>query len=202
MILLRCGGFAVNVLVYFRDYRKQTAVRFGEVINYPWQGLRYFFSFLGAPHAFGPLPMELAMAALVGAILVALFTLVFLYMLVYRREFDLVRQMAGWLVIGAYAMASAAATTLGRFGLGLESSLASKYTTFSIYLTIALIHLVPILLIHASERNPRLHHFESWLRRLCLLALVCLAALHLLVSVYAVRHGMASTRDDALRAKA
>jgi hypothetical protein len=62
------------------------------------------------------------------------------------RTVPMVRDAAPWATLGAYALGSDAFCTAGRLGFGVEQALASRYTVFSIYLTIAVLFLGAICL--------------------------------------------------------
>jgi hypothetical protein len=61
--------------------------------------------------------------------------------------------MIGWIMIGFYSVVSALITSFGRVGWGVEGALSSKYTTFSIYIIIAIIHLLPIVFSHIYSQT-------------------------------------------------
>jgi hypothetical protein len=54
------------------------------------------------------------------------------------------RQGDVWLMLAAYALGSAALTTAGRFGGGMRSAMTLRYTTFALYLPVALIYLTAL----------------------------------------------------------
>ena len=56
-------------------------------------------------------------------------------------------------MIGFYSVVSALITSFGRVGWGVEGALSSKYTTFSIYIIISIIHLLPIVFSHIYSQN-------------------------------------------------
>ena len=99
-------------------------------------------------------------------------------------------------MLGAYTVLTGAMITLGRVGFGLEQSLSSRYTTFSLCLVVALIYLAAISLEHYSGDN-RLAGFKKW----ALPAVVVLACSQTLVYAIGVRQ-MSAQRVMLLQGKA
>jgi hypothetical protein len=92
--------------------------------------------------------------------------------------------------------------TVGRLGFGVEQSLSSRYTTFTLYLFVALVYLLPCVLGHAARRGGRLAGRGGLLRRLGAAAAVLLVLAHAAAFALVVRHGAATSRRARLRAKA
>ncbi|MFN7955000.1 MAG: hypothetical protein U0610_24955 [bacterium] len=136
--------FVSTLLVYFRDYHKPAGhPGLDEVLRQPASALAYALSFLGHPL------MGIGMPRLGSAIAAGVVSLVVLVAIVLRiaRASDAparLHRAAPWLVVTAYALGSAAITTLGRLGFGLEQSLESRYTAYSSYLPLAILHLLVI----------------------------------------------------------
>jgi hypothetical protein len=84
-------------------------------------------------------------AALIGTVLLALYGAAALYLLRYVRDSSLRKRMIPWLTIGAYAFLSACLAAVARIGFGVNQGLDSRYTSFSLYLSVAAIGLVAIV---------------------------------------------------------
>jgi hypothetical protein len=157
LIALWVLACVVNFWLYFRDYSKPPIdPSLAAALVHPLDGLIYFFSFLGSPLAVKsqlPSAENVTIAACVGVVLVFLFMLQLTYLAVFFQR-DLLQRLGGWLLIQAYALISGLITTLGRVILGVEQSLSSRYTTFSIYLTIGLIASTAIIFNDIRIRRP------------------------------------------------
>lgn len=100
--------------------------------------LLYFAGFLGTPLARIPNTHPLILPVTVGAILVAGYLRLALYS---SRRKDVLRELAPWLALGAYAIGSAVLAARARIHLGPQHALDSRYTTISGLLILALIGL-------------------------------------------------------------
>lgn len=187
--------FASNLLIYFYNYKKPANhPSFTEALIYPQQAIYYFLSFLGAPLSFG----NGIAAIVVGFILLLLFLISSFYILKLSRKTALLHCTVGWLMIGLYAVMSATITTLGRVGFGVQQSLESRYTTFSIYLSISLIYLITILFENINKHffTKNKYVFTRFISSL----IVSILVLHLLTSLRAVGI-MSATRIARLQTK-
>jgi hypothetical protein len=195
------GGLTANAALYFYDYQKPSwHPSFWEGLTHPTQALRYFSSFLGAPFGFGTILSSLAVATIVGTVLALLFALCCLYVLKFATDLSLVHRTIGWLMIGVYSIFSALIATFGRVGFGVEQSLAPRYTSFAIYLTVSLVYLFAIIL-DDSVRKGYFSRSSDVVGRLALSSIVTLVCAHLLTSAYGVQQ-MSQVRTDRLQGKA
>src|SRR6202008_3652700 len=101
------------------------------------RALGYFLALLGAPLSGGMKLNSLSQAIGVGGVLVALFVLVSGYVWRHRHESLVLYRTLGWLTLASYTLISAGVTTLGRFGLGIETALSSRYGAFTFPLIVA-----------------------------------------------------------------
>ena len=157
----------------------------------------YFLTALGRPVAL----RRLALAAPIGLILIILFAWSGLRF--WRSLRDSVpesRRMICWLMIGAYSVLTAALVTGARLGFGVEQALEARYTTFTLYLTIALVHLLPIILSSDTTQGSLLHIRFSAKRLLPLLS-AALLAIHLPIYLLGIRQ-MSFFRAALLQSKA
>jgi hypothetical protein len=74
--------------------------------------------------------------------------------------------------------------TLGRVGFGVEQALSSRYTTFTLYLPIAICHLIPL----ALDRETTPLKIARVKRKLLLLLAGVVVALQLIIYPYYFRH--------------
>lgn len=166
----------------------------------PLDALVYFLALLGGPLALGPRPLVVAVSA--GACACAAYAFACAYLLRHRSDGALVRRAGAWAALGAYTLVTAAMVTAGRLGFGVAQSLSSRYTTFTLYLLVALVYLLPLVAAHAARRGGRLAGQELLLRRLGAAVAVLLVLAHVAAFVLVVRHGAEPTRRARLRAKA
>ena len=145
-------AFVTNVGIYFHNYLKPSHhPAFSYALKHPLQTTHYFLSFLGAPLAFGSTVDSLTISTILGFIIFTIFlaTLIFL-----SKTLILLDYMVSWLAIAMYAIISGLVTTIGRVGFGVEQSLNSRYTTFSVYLIIALVHMLVIISDDIKNKPP------------------------------------------------
>jgi hypothetical protein len=137
-------AFIVNLLVYYDGYRhppRHPSMLL--ILTSPFQAAQYFLAFLGASLAdgFG----QVSISAWFGSALLICFAFAIFYIWRRREQPGFAESTTDWLLICAYALVSAAITTAGRLGFGVEQSLESRYTTFSLYLVLALLYLGAII---------------------------------------------------------
>jgi hypothetical protein len=147
-------GFAITCTVYFYNYQKPAQTpSFAYAFTHPIAAVNYFLAFLGNPLGYGGVLPLVLQSSLVGLLLLLVAGGIGLYFAKYHTE--LIYPNRGWLSLGAYSLISASITTLGRVGFGIEQATSSRYTTFSLYFLVALMHLVAIALGRAI--GDRLH---------------------------------------------
>ena len=118
--------------------------------------VQYVLAFLGGGLAYG-LRAQLGQVPVTAAItfgvaLLVLFAAAAGYTIARRRDADFLRRTLPWFALGAYSIACAIPAALGRIGLGVPQALDSRYVTFSLYLTAALIALAPIIVADLASR--------------------------------------------------
>jgi hypothetical protein len=139
-----------TLFLFFWDYRSHLSL--SPLFESPALLLKYFFCWLGAPLA---LPLG-SSAWIAGVCLFSIFLALSGAALLWP-ESDQRRKIGfAFTAIGCYAVLAGAATALGRVGLLFEWALGSRYTTFSIYLPIAVIGLAALYFSRADDRGaPR-----------------------------------------------
>lgn len=108
----------------------------------------YFFyvtGFLGAHLSRADRLEPIFQAVLVGSVLLALWGAAVAYAFRYRRDLDLTGRMLPWIALGGYAVLNALLAAAARIGFGVNQALDSRYTSFSLYLCVAIICLFVIL---------------------------------------------------------
>ncbi|HEX8070230.1 MAG TPA: hypothetical protein VF546_09790 [Pyrinomonadaceae bacterium] len=186
------AGLALCAAVYFYDYRKPAPhPALTEALSHPARAVVYLLASLGRPLAFG-----LVSASCVGAALLCLFAWSgWQFARAGARAPHRARPMLGWLMLGAYSLLTAALLTVGRLGYGVEQALAPRYTTFTLYLPVALIHLLPLAL--GARAAPGRAAARG---RVVPLLVAALIAVHLPIYVLGIRH-MGVLRNTLLQLK-
>jgi len=194
-------AFLLNFCAYFYNYHKPTHhPSFSEAVVNPIITVRYFLTFLGAPLGLGNYTSSFVVAPLVGSILVILLMGIALYLLRHWKNIDLLTRLAGWIGIAMYALLSALITTSGRVGFGVPQALSSRYTTFSVYLMIALLYIIIIVFNDIQKRGVDKKVVLTLSTVISLLG-VSLIPLHFLTTTQAIET-MRGVRNDRLAARA
>ena len=175
-------GFIANAVIYFYNYRKPGHhPSLTEGLVHPVKALNYFLAYLGAPLA----QNNLTLATIVGTILMVIFIAVGLYLVSFSHQNNLIHRTIGWLTIAGYTLISAAITTSGRVGFGIEQSLSSRYATFQIYLTVALVYMTAIILEDAASKKI-IYRPSLIANRIVSSLVTVLILLHCITAAYAI----------------
>ncbi len=146
LYLLWIIGFIANITFYFHDYQKPLSHPSPlESLQYPYQTFQYFLAFLGSSLGVGSSIQPLNNSIILGAIIIILFISFCSYVLWHIKDYQVRHQTIGWIMLGSYTVISALVTSFGRVTLGIDQALSSRYTTFSTYLIISIIHLMIIV---------------------------------------------------------
>lgn len=147
------AGLLLSAAVYFYDYQKPVHhPGLSELAVHPLKAAAYLMVLLGNALDVGGVlflknpwgTSHKIVAAATGLTLAALFVWSLLQIL--RDTRPLAYRAAGWLMLGAYSLASAVLVTFGRAGYGIEQAFAPRYTTLTVYLPVALVYLLPLIL--------------------------------------------------------
>jgi len=182
--------FVASATLYFRDYHATAGhPRATESLIHPVKALSYFLVVVGKAIEPGEPLSVLGLAreqqeiisGITGLLLVTFFVV---SAFVLRREIKRDGRTAVWIMLGIYSIATAMLITLGRVGFGVEQALSSRYTTFTLYLPIALFHLIPI----ALDREVTAAKIARVKKKLLLLLAGIVVALQLVIYPYYIRH--------------
>ncbi|MEH2096718.1 hypothetical protein [Nostoc sp.] len=210
LILGWAFAFITNAAAYFYNYKKPSHhPSFSEGIVHPVHAIHYFLSFLGAPFGGAPFSVvnhetslietSLIISPFIGLALILILLSSCIYLLKFINNSALLHNIVGWLAIAMYTFISAIITTSGRVGFGVEQSLAPRYTTFSIYLTISLIYIVTIIYDDIKKENFLSNYAKLRYSSMGFLTGIILV-LHFLTSIQAIIT-MNDVRKDRLLAK-
>jgi len=139
-ILLFIGTFTIySTGGYHKPSHHPDALLF---LKHPLGTLYYFFTLLGTPLVYNAITPTIVGTIIVGIILFSSFLLLAFYFInKSKSKFILDLEAASWISIGLFAIFFAFITTIGRLGFGIGQAMASRYTTCSILLIIAAVHL-------------------------------------------------------------
>jgi hypothetical protein len=144
-----------TVTSYFIGYVKPAAhPAVGASIN-PIDYYLYIAGFLGAHLSRAGSMESILQPVIIGTILLVLYIGALAHVAYHFRDADLLWQSAPWLALGAYTLLSAALAALARIGFGVSQALDSRYTSFSLYLSISVIGLVVIIGEHLRRTRSR-----------------------------------------------
>lgn len=154
------GAAALCAGIYFHGYARPAQLpEFAPRAISLFEYAQYFFAFLGGELAYATQEGRIALAGVVGAVFFAAYLAAILYAIARRSDKGLIRRALPWFALGAYSIGAASLCALGRIGFGLGSAISSRYVAFSLYLSVAIIALVPILgkEIGKAQRSTRVH---------------------------------------------
>jgi hypothetical protein len=145
--------FAGNSVLYFYNYQFPAANGFWQkIFTDPLPIARYFFAFEGGLLVNRDASHGLVIAQIVGLCLVIPFSAVCIYVFRRRNDSALVKAAVPWLTIGIFSIFSAGLATSGRaVQTGLEQALSPRYGIFGVCLIVAVIHLLPLGMLHATS---------------------------------------------------
>lgn len=190
LMLVWIAAFVACATLYFGGYHSIAGhPSLSESLIHPLKALSYFLVLAGKAIEPGePLSVlglareqQKIVSGITGLLLVALFVSSAFFL---QREIRRDGRAAAWVMLGIYSIATAFLVTLGRAGYGVEQALSSRYTTFTLYLPIALLHLIPI----ALDREVWAAKLARVKRKLLLLLAGVVVALQLIVYPYYIRH--------------
>lgn len=135
----------VSIALYFFGYVKPPYHPTIAASHNPADYFLYVSTFLGAHLSRAARGEPMFRAAAVGTVLLAVLGFALVHAFRYRRDLDLRRRLLPWFALGGYALLNALLAAAARIGFGINQALDSRYTSFSLYLSIAAIGLFAIL---------------------------------------------------------
>jgi len=143
MILIWIFLTAVSLFFYFHGYQKpQAHPSLMLAFHHPLDALEYFLGTLGNTLR---ILHNLKTIIIVGGVLLLSFFVLVRYILKYLDDHNLLRNSMVWIMLGLYSILTAAMLMIGRLGFGVLQSLASRYTSFTLYLAVAVVFLCAII---------------------------------------------------------
>jgi hypothetical protein len=193
-----------SAALYFYGYESPPAhPSLDEALVRPLHAAVYLLGFLGSPFGVraGPDFVAGVTAGVAGVLVLAAFVASCAYVWKFRTDRTLVARTGGWVALGAYSIATGILVAAGRLGFGVGQSLTSRYTTFSLYLSVAVIFLAAIVLEHLRGRETVAPRHASRGRVVLGAAAAALVAVQVPVFALGLR-AMEDRRDQLLRGKA
>lgn len=152
-------GIASLVLVglYFAGYARPTSSPAIEL--HPLRSLAYFVTFVGNNFSFSAQYSPVVVASMIGSIMLLLLGAITVLggrLLFLQRDERAAFRIHVWVLIASYAILSGAMASITREGLGIIQAISSRYTTFALFLPVAMINLVWICAHIANRRQESL----------------------------------------------
>lgn len=155
-----CAG---AISIYFIHYVKPAHHPSIAASSNPLDYFLYVAAFLGAHLSQAARAEPIAIPVAIGTALLIIYS-IGMALAFCRGDPLLLKQVAPWLAIGAFALGSAFLAALTRIGFGISQGLDSRYTTFSLCLSIGAIGMVSIIgsaLRSSTGRSEWFKHFHS-----------------------------------------
>ncbi len=141
----------ISLFFYFYGYKKPGAQpSLSEAMNHPLDAIEYLFGTLGNTLR---IIHNLDIIIIIGGFLCLIFLAQLLYILLHIRNKIFARNSMIWAMLGMYSFLTAAMLTVGRLGYGTLQSLASRYTSFILYIDIAIILLAAVIIQQYSIKK-------------------------------------------------
>ena len=194
------GAGMASLALYFFHYIKPLHHPEVAASANPTDYLLYVATFLGAHLSKAVGNEAIWWPATIGAALTILYFLG-TWLFVASREEMLRKKMVPWIGMGAFAISSAILASLVRIGFGIPQALDSRYTTFSLSLSIGVIGMFAALgeTLPSSSRSDR--SFFGWLSRIRIVLLALLLIAYVRSSIWGAQ-SIQSTERARLWGKA
>jgi hypothetical protein len=152
-----CALAAASVALYFFHYVKPPYHPPIAANKEPTAYYYYITAFLGAHLSRASRLEPITQSVAIGTGLLGLYLGGAVYGLRRLKDAGLLIRLLPWLALGGYALISGALAALARIGFGVSQALDSRYTSFSLYMSLAAIALFVIVKEDLSKRwtNPR-----------------------------------------------
>lgn len=157
---------AICTVAYFWDYQRPPYhPPFAPAASLKEYAL-FILEFLGGGLAYSLKHQPAIAATIFGALQLTFFTAALIFAARRIRDRAFLARVAPWFALGLSALGSAFLAALGRVEYGASYALASRYVTFSIWLTIAVIALAAIIGSEVARTYPSTR-VRVWLLAVC-----------------------------------
>ncbi|HKP45714.1 MAG TPA: hypothetical protein VJT50_03880, partial [Pyrinomonadaceae bacterium] len=149
--------FGVNVALYLYRFRNTPGHPSRlTIFQQPLDSSVYLLSLLGNPLTIS----SNKIAAALGILLIVVYAwLIVDFWRSRHSDGNNTQRSMIWLMLGAYSVLTAVMVTVARAGFGLVQSRSSRYTTFTLYLVVALLHLLAIKFLRPAVVR---HELQRW----------------------------------------
>jgi hypothetical protein len=139
-------GMCGNLALYAFHYSHPSDIPRDAYPTSLGQVVEYVPVFLGNIFSKSRSDAPILLPAIGGCVMLALYLAIVMYFLwLWRKgEDSICRRMLVWIVLGGFSIFSAIMAASSRAGIGLAQANETRYITFSLFLPIALINLVPL----------------------------------------------------------
>jgi hypothetical protein len=162
---------AVCAVIYFWGYEKPADLTaFAPAVSWK-EYAGFILEFLGGSLAYAWKDRPGLAALVFGLVQLTIFGAAIVYCVRRVRDRVFISQTLPWFALALHSIGSAVLAALGRVGYGASYALASRYVTFSIYLTIAIIGLIALIVRDRDERGC-IFPSRKWSRALGLVLVV------------------------------
>lgn len=157
LLTILCA-FVLTIGLYFIGYSRpadHAAVGF-----HPLRHLAYFVAFLGNTFAFSTTLDPSLVGAIIGTCMLLMLVSIGAFwarLWLVERDHRTTYRMLIWLLIASFPILGAAMASIARGNLGPTQALTSRYVSFSLYLPLALIHLVWIVTEWMNRRGANMN---------------------------------------------
>lgn len=152
------GGFVLNLVLFFYNYKEPAHP---PELEKHYVGLaptvQYVLAFLGNSFAYASRLDVLTISSVCGLLMLLLLVGAmgyFVYLWIFRKDFAVCSRMLPWFLLAGFSVCSAILGALYRARLGVANAISSRYITFSFWLPIAMLFLLPIVCDDLKKRFP------------------------------------------------
>src|SRR5256714_7892575 len=150
-LLAWIGITAACAVIYFWGYQKPADLTaFAPAVSWK-EYAGFILEFLGGSLAYAWKDRPALAALLFGLVQLTIFGAAIVYCVRRIPDGVFIFQTLPWFAVALHSIGSAVLAALGRVGYGAPYALASRYVTFSIYLTIATIGLIALMVRDRGE---------------------------------------------------
>ncbi len=158
IILLWIIVAVISLGMYFKGYHKPEGHPSLEIaLHHPVDAVCYFLGTIGNTLR---VVNYLNVIIAVGGIMILIFLIQSLYVLWHIRNKHFMRNAVVWIMLGLYSVLTSGMLMVGRAGYGAAQSLASRYTSFTLFAAVAMIFLTYII-VHHHARGRRISLFQK-----------------------------------------
>lgn len=149
-------GFAITTALYFYHYQRPAIHPAPSgALKHPVDLLLFFLLYAGNSITYRLSTIDYAVAArFVGAAMIALMLFSSVYVAIRWRDKGLRDRALIWLMVGGYSILSGMLIAVSRMELTPVAATWNRYVSYSIFLPVSLIFLIPIVVADIRQKRP------------------------------------------------